>query len=287
MSVEGGLGGGKGGGSAATTQAYATMYDPATQKVLRENMKQQQAMAQETWDLWKEFALPYEKDMYAANRELLPAQTEVAQKTLEEQSRDLELGRANKDALREQQLREIEQSAPVSKAFYKQTMEGVDPNEEAYKAEVDVRSAANKEREALTSDLASYGIDPSSGKYSNLKLQLGMDTAKNVAGARSTARQRARDENFSRLYSGMAARGGVTGLPGVYSTTGSTDSFGNYSLTNLGNQSANYYGGSTSAAGQNMVALSGYGAGGQRSREWNVGGKIKASTSPVAKTDEG
>ena len=129
--------------------------------------------------------------------------------------------------------------------------------------------AAAKEKEAMEADLSSYGIDPSSGRYANLDLQRRMNTAKNVVGARTDARTRARDENFARLTAGMAARGKVTGLPGTQAMSGSGESFGNYNLQNLAGQAGSFYGGATSAANANMVRL------GENTRdkyrEWSVG----------------
>ena len=255
------------GGSSSSSTTYN--YDPETQKVLREIMRSEQGLAEESWNLWKQNALPYEQEMYAANRELLPLQKQASEAALKEAIYDTEQGREVKDKLREQQLTELEQSAPVSEEFYKQVREGLDPDAEARKAEVDVQSAAAKEKEAMEADLSSYGIDPSSGRYANLDLQRRMNTAKNVVGARTDARTRARDENFARLTAGMAARGKATGLPGTQAMSGSGESFGNYNLQNLAGQAGSFYDGATSAANANMVRL------GENTRnkyrEWSVG----------------
>jgi len=267
MGIWGGIKGLFTGGRSSSSTTYN--YDPETQKVLREIMQSEQALAEESWNLWKQNALPYEQEMYAANRELLPLQKQASEAALKEAIYDTEQGRKVKDKLREQQLSELEQSAPVSKEFYKQVREGLDPEAEARKAEVDVRSAAAKEKEAMEADLSSYGIDPSSGRYANLDLQRRMNTAKNVVGARTDARTRARDENFARLTAGMTARGKATGLPGTQAMSGSGESFGNYNLQNLAGQAGSFYGGATSAANANMVRL------GENTRdkyrEWSVG----------------
>jgi len=262
----GSVGGGKGGGSSTTNYNY----DPETERVIRENMESSQKMAEEAYGYWKEYALPYEKEMYAANRELLPLQERASEAALKEAIYDTEQGREVKDKLREQQLSELEQSAPVSKEFYKQVREGLDPEAEARKAEVDVQSAAAKEKEAMEADLSSYGIDPSSGRYANLDLQRRMNTAKNVVGARTDARTRARDENFARLTAGMAARGKATGLPGTQATSGSGEAFGNYNLQNLANQAGSFYGASNQAGGILYKPKSTS----ERYADWNVSGKL-------------
>jgi hypothetical protein len=262
----GSVGGGKGGGSSTTNYNY----DPETERVIRENMESSQKMAEEAYGYWKKYALPYEKEMYAANRELLPLQERASEAALKEAIYDTEQGREVKDKLREQQLSELEQSAPVSKEFYKQVREGLDPEAEARKAEVDVQSAAAKEKEAMEADLSSYGIDPSSGRYANLDLQRRMNTAKNVVGARTDARTRARDENFARLTAGMAARGKATGLPGTQATSGSGEAFGNYNLQNLANQAGSFYQTSNQAGSTLYKPQSTH----SRYADWNVSGKL-------------
>jgi len=268
------IGGGKEGGDSTTNTYQQNHYDPETQKVLRENMVANQEMAEEAWGMWKESAAPYEKDMYAANRELLPLQQQSAEAALRESIYDTEQGREVKDALRQQQLDELSQSAPVSAKFYEESMEGLDPETEANKAMVDVQSAAAREKEAMESDLSSYGIDPSSGKYANLDLQRRMDTSRNVVGARTDARTRARNENYGRLSTAMGVRGRATGLPGTTATTGSTDSFGNYNLQNLANQAGSFYGGSTQAAQAGMVKLGSQGRQTDKYTKWNAGAEI-------------
>jgi len=161
-----------------------TEYDE-TRAAIRGVASQQKKMAQQQWELYKEFFLPYEIEAAKANRELLPIISEASKVTLEQQ-------------------------APATKEFYRQALEGIDVGERVSEAQADVISATRLGEGKRRREISRYGIDPSSSTFANLANQAALETARNVAGARRAARTKAEEEKFARLGFGLGR--------GVYQT---------------------------------------------------------------------
>ncbi len=113
-----------GGGTSTTTQVTSQTFDPVASKKLTEIAEKQQLMAEEQWDLYKEYFQEYEIKAADANLELLPYITEASKLTLAEQARDLEENRVLKDALRsagitasDEQIRDLVQDRPLKDAL--------------------------------------------------------------------------------------------------------------------------------------------------------------------------
>jgi hypothetical protein len=165
----GGDGGGGGGGDITTYQ-----YDPAVSAQQLSVGQQQQNMAAEQWDMYKDFFMPYEIEAAEANRELLPLITEASKTTLEAQG-------------------------PVTEEFYRQSLEGVDVGERMDEAGAEVISATRLGEGMRRREMSRYGIDPSSSTYGDWANEAALRTATGVAGARTRAKRIAEDENYRRL----------------------------------------------------------------------------------------
>jgi hypothetical protein len=166
------MGGGKGG--TKTEVRTEKVRDSASERKLAEVAEQQQKMAKEQWDMYKEYFMPYEIEAATANREILPLITESSKTTLGLQ-------------------------APVTKEFYRQSLEGVDVGERVQQAGTEVIHATKLGEGIRRREMSRYGIDPSSETYADLANEAALSTARGVAGARTAARTQAEAENYSRL----------------------------------------------------------------------------------------
>ena len=83
--------------------------------------------------------------------------------------------------------------------FYRQANEGVDPNEWAARAAVDMGAAYSGSDGALRRDAARMGVDPASGRFANAQGGYGLNMARDLAQAATLGRRAGEDENWKRL----------------------------------------------------------------------------------------
>ena len=100
-------------------------YDPVASKKMAEIAERKQEMSEEQWAIAKEVFEPYEREMVAINRALLPEVAATTSLSMEEMRRDIAMGRDVKDVLRESQLDELRLSRPATEKFYHEAVEGV------------------------------------------------------------------------------------------------------------------------------------------------------------------
>jgi hypothetical protein len=79
----------------------------------------------------------------------------------------------------------------------------VDPNKAQNEAQAGVQQGFNLARKSSAIDTASYGLDPSSGRYASTNRDLALSEASGIAGARSSAKSKAEDTNYSRRTQGL------------------------------------------------------------------------------------
>ena len=246
-------------------------YDPAAPGRIGDIANRQMDMAEEAWDLYQTDFLPYEKEIMAANRELLPAQQKATRLGLEETSRDIEMNRPVKEALIKQQLADIGLSGPAAEKFYKEAVEGVDPETRMGEATADVQQGFGQAWGEIKREMSRAGIHPGSAKYKEMMADMIYNKAKNIAGARTTARRGAQDESFGRLTTAMGVRGKPEGI-GAPNTTqyaygatpGATDPSG---------KAAGFMGGAATSTGiglgTGMTATEGV----DKKTSWGLSGK--------------
>jgi hypothetical protein len=228
-----------GGGQTVTTQTVQQQYDPVASRKMAEIAERSQEMSEEQWELSKAIFEPYEREMVAINRALLPYVAETSALQMEEAQRDIRMGRDVKDALRESQLRELGLSEPATEKFYKEAVEGVDVGERMGMATADVAQAYKGGEATLRRSAARMGLKPTAEMIRDMALQ----ESKAKAGARTGARTQADIESFQRLQTAMGARGRATGLPGTQVTQANVGSqVGGYGLQDPANLSAQLMG---------------------------------------------
>lgn len=194
-------------------------YDTEAWGAMKDLAETQTGIMKEQYDLYKKYFQEYEISAIQADKELLPYASEAARLTLEEQSRDITANRELKDALRTDQLAEIQQSRPVAEKYYKDALEGVNETDYMNRAQADVEHGFKGSAESLVRQAGLYGITTGDQGFKKSLSDLALDKALGIAGARTAARKTAQDTSFARLSDAMAKRSGGT-LPGVTSTTG-------------------------------------------------------------------
>ncbi|MFA7188692.1 MAG: hypothetical protein WC117_01240 [Sphaerochaetaceae bacterium] len=200
---------GGGGSTDAVDEAYnarmATIYEA------------QEGMAEEYYDYWKDIYKPYETAQVAANRSLIPAQTEQAAAEAAAATAVAPSNAALNLATNEASLgllpyqtdlaktkmadttQAISEYAPIRSEYTSQALNGVDIGDRMTQAKADVASAFANQTSATNRDMSRMGINPNSGRYADQSRLNATNQAKATASAATTARTTAEDENYTRL----------------------------------------------------------------------------------------
>jgi hypothetical protein len=188
---------------------------------------------------------------FGMQERLLPEREETVKAGLEEMRRDIEAGRPVKDAQIENEIArlkaegrllpeqeeatrqmlkeavaEMKRSAPAAEKFYKEAVEGVDPEERMGEATADVEQAFGQSMSEIRRELSRAGITPGSKKYQEVMADMIYQKAKGVGGARTRARRGAKAESFQRLTTAMGLKGRPTQLTAMPGRTDITSTAG-------------------------------------------------------------
>ena len=164
-------------------------YDAAYNARMATIAEGQHEMAQTYFDFWESDYRPMEEEQIAANREMIPIETEL-----------------NKSAM-QSQLELLPEKTATAKAFYQEAREGVDVESRVDRAAADAAQAFMDSDSILRRSSARSGINPNSGNYSAMKTKTALEQAKVTAGVKTAAREGAEQENFNRLASAMSTGG--------------------------------------------------------------------------------
>ena len=174
-----------------TTSVQNYSYDPVASKALADIAGRQQDIAEDQWDMYKEYFQDYEIEAAKANRDLLPYITESTRQV-------------------------IETSMPIREALSKEAM--VSPEElgrkRADQAQADVMQGVKLGEQSQRREASRYGINPNSTAFSRGMTDRSIDTARMVSGARTKATTDAELESFNKKASvlGMQPLSGGTGV---------------------------------------------------------------------------
>lgn len=152
-----------------------------------------------------------------AQASLLPAQTELQRQNIGLQSAQIEQqmgllplqGEVAQAGL-EAKKQAIGQVSNLYSKLYDEAMTGVDVDEKVAQAKSGVMQSFAQNEDITRRNLSRMGIDPSSGAGVNAVVNTGMQRAQALAGAETTARNAAEEENFKRLQT--ATNIGLGGL---------------------------------------------------------------------------
>lgn len=113
---------GKGSNTTTTTSSYE--YDPVSSAKMAEIAERQQGMAEDQWEIYKDYFQQYEIEAAQANSALLPYLTDLSQQTIQEQIRQIPQQQALTDALNElgvaateEQIRNVPLDRPLNDAL--------------------------------------------------------------------------------------------------------------------------------------------------------------------------
>lgn len=87
--------------------------------------------------------------------------------------------------------------------FYNQALQGVDVNRRVGQATADTWQGIKGAQTNLNQNAAMMGINPASGRFQSQMRNQSLDNARALGGARTAARDKAEEENFSRLSTAM------------------------------------------------------------------------------------
>lgn len=205
-------------------------YDPVMGEAAMLTARESQKRANELWETYQSDFLPYDKKAMQANTEILnsmvdltqqqidlnqqvnPARADATEAAYKESLYDIQQGRGVRDAQRSAQLSTINDTQALSDKFYQEALNGITPQYEQRMGEAtsDVAQAYATSAKDTSMSLARMGVDPTSGKALSALSGLGASRAKDIAAARTTARNtertRVEDTNWNRLTTGMNSR---------------------------------------------------------------------------------
>jgi len=209
-----------GGGGKGSSQTTTNTYDAVSSRKMAAVAERQQDMAEDQWEMYKQYFQDYEIQAAEANKELLPYITEASKLTMQEQVRDLELNQPIKDLMRENQAAELSRGKEISSKFYDEALRGVNKADWQNEAQADVAQALGASEAQARRDAARMGINVDGSKMASMLKTSGLERAKAIGGARYAAGKAAETESFSRLGLAMNANRSAQGLPGIQSTQG-------------------------------------------------------------------
>ena len=189
------MGGSKGGSTTTTTNSY----DPVASAKMAEIAERQQDMAEDQWDMYKEYFQDYEISVAKANKDLLPYMTDSTKEQLQYQTEASAANRKLLPAATELAETELGGQKPVAEKYYKEALEGVNVGDRMDSASNEVKAAAKLGESMRRREASRYGIDPGSSTFGNAVNKSALETSRGISGARTGAKERAEQENFQRL----------------------------------------------------------------------------------------
>jgi hypothetical protein len=222
----------KGGGATTSTTTTTGEIDYAYNDRMATIAEQQQDIANEYAEFWRTEYKPLESAQIGANLSLINTQTQTERARQETERLGLDLQQEQIEAERglipqqtqlaqeqiglgvaqaQQGQREIREAAPVFSEFYKQALQGQDPDRAVSRARGDVaagfRGAEGAERRAL-GRVGITGLRRTEGQIR----QRFQEQARATAFASTQAREGAEERNFQRLSGAVSQfKGGLGG----------------------------------------------------------------------------
>jgi len=145
----------------------------------------------------------HEKHLLAHEKQLLPSQTKLG---IAQNQAALSLLPHQTDYARAKigdDMQYMREKAPVRNAFFRESLEGVNVEGRANKAAADAAHAFASSHMSMGRDMARMGVNPNSGRFAAMGTSNAMNRAKSIAGAKTSARTNAEKENYSRLTNAM------------------------------------------------------------------------------------
>lgn len=137
-------------------------------------------------------------DQMKAQGLLMPQETQLSKAQIEADIMNLpSLAGLEKDVAEDARTL-LRERAPARTKFFEESVKGVDPTEEMDKAQASVEHGFGVGERSLRSKAFEYG-GVTSNQAANIRKAMLLNKAKGIAGARTTARDKASDTNYARL----------------------------------------------------------------------------------------
>lgn len=150
----------------------------------------QQEMAEDYHSFWKSDYQPMEKEQIAANRELIPYQKDLAKDKI-----------VSERELLPMQTETSKMQLGAAQKYIDAAGKGVDVNSRISQAESDVKQGFGMASAKTKRDYSRAGLNVNSGRYGMMMKDLNLSQAQSIAGARTTSRRAAEEDNLNRLKS--------------------------------------------------------------------------------------
>lgn len=180
-----------------------------TARMLAESQTQ---IAGEQWNMYKQVFAPYEAELVAAHRTIIPEQLGLDLARIRAQEADVSGRMGINEELRQQQMRSLQRSEPVEQAFYEEALQGISIEDRMNAAGADVQQAYDATKPQMQRDMSRMGLRPDSGRFTDAMAKMSYNRARDIAFARTNARRLGQAENLGRLSTAMSARGNIAGL---------------------------------------------------------------------------
>lgn len=240
-------GGGKGGGGGSST---TTTVDYGYNSRMADIAEEQQDWARDYYNMWRNNGFrQYEIEQVAENRAALPKESALYQGQLDnassllpyqgEAAKTLYEGAKAQGDLYKQQIDAAKSLLPaqqqyaqtqmanaqalqplqhsLNQKFLKESGQGVDVLERMGLAQADVVNAWKGQNAANDRAMARMGVNPNSGRFAGIKAVQTGERAAQMAGARTTARVGAEQENYERLKNGVQFQSDLSGVGNINS----------------------------------------------------------------------
>ena len=211
---------GSSGSSGSSTVQHHGQVDAEYNRRMAAIAERQQDMSEEMMGYYREYGLPYDRDLMQSQTELLPYQQSYEQSMLEAETglvpqraeaEERRLGLEG-DYISSLQAQGIpQQVADAQSLFLQDARDGVDVQGRMGLAQADVTAGYQGAMDQERLGQSRMGLDPRSGASQAGLRDLQLQQAGDVAGARTQARHQAEEDQFTRRHAAAGMGLGIGG----------------------------------------------------------------------------
>lgn len=189
-------------GGSSSSKSYS--IDPAASARMAAVEERLAKMQEDEYAFGKEVFQPYEREMVASNRALLPLNEQLMRGRLEQGITDIRESAPIREELRSQQLEGLRLARPVMNKYFDQAVNGIDIGRRKREAVAGVEQAYARMMPQYEGNLSRRGLTARAGDLR----RIGVDKARSKAGASTWAGRTAEAEQFGRLGQALGVRQG-------------------------------------------------------------------------------
>ena len=277
--------------SSSTTTQYMT--DPEAARRMAGVAEAAERRSDEQWQLYQDTFQPLDEAMVQANMANLGVNTDLVgaqlasqlglvqprttaqELSLQESMSDIQRSAPIKDEIASQTLEGLQTARGLDSKFYKEAMDSSNVGARMAEASADVAQGFKSGNEQLMRNASRAGLNTGSRKFIDAMANQALEKSKAIGGARTSARNLAKNEGFQKLTTALNARNQTSqGQPNLTSlainampVSGGALQVGNYGLTNPADRSLGYMGAAVNANAAGMRPLT---QGSSSGSSWNI-----------------